>query len=43
MELANGSMITTETNINTESVIVRNMVFLFSLGQCFSDNYLESG
>jgi hypothetical protein len=36
-------MTTTETNINSESVIVRNIVFLFPLGHCFADYFLESG
>ena len=42
-ELAKGSMTTSETNINNDRVIVRNIEFLFPLGHRFADYFLESG
>ena len=36
-------MTTTETNINSDSVIVRNIEFLFPLSHSFADYFLESG
>jgi len=43
VELAKGSMTTSETNINNDRVIVRNIEFLFPLGHRFADYFLESG
>jgi hypothetical protein len=36
-------MTTTETNIKSDRVNVRNIVFLFPLGHRFADYFLESG
>jgi hypothetical protein len=36
-------MTTTEINIKSDRVIVRNIIFLFPLGHRFADNFLEGG
>ena len=36
-------MITTDINIKSDKVIVRNIVFLFQLGHRLADYFLDSG
>ena len=43
VESAKGSMIPIEINIKSDSVIVRNIMFLFQLGHRLADDFLEGG